>query len=312
MLVHGSGLVMSLAAARLMLATDGQGPTPSVPDGGTTRAPSLSVPRPPPVRAPRTETYRLTPANDGSGDLIYQGSSFTARVGPDGRVTFKIKRVTDLGLLPLVPRNVYLGVPSLQSKLTATLGRRRPPPPTPTPQEEGPPPETTMLIPHVSRYRPDPREACRACTEPGGGMAFAVSGRFDLDDEVQLMSGADPHRVKKARFLAATRELRVQMAVRWHAANVRAATVKLPAQLESIACDRSLSVRDRRAILEALAVEMDAGTPEGHAAAITIRDLVASRFGHPDAGTPAGADPASQGCPDSGGAPAPAPAPPGR
>ena len=72
-------------------------------------------------------------------------------------------------------------------------------------------------------------------------MDFAVPvsalGRFDLTDELTRFSGQDPNRFQKATFLAATRDRRIQMAVRTHAANIRRATAELPARLQAIACD---------------------------------------------------------------------------
>ena len=62
-------------------------------------------------------------------------------------------------------------------------------------------------------------------------------GRFDVSDELTRFSGQDPSRFQKATFLAATRDRRIQMAVRTHAANIRRAAAELPTQLQAIACD---------------------------------------------------------------------------
>jgi hypothetical protein len=241
--------------------------------------PSLLAPLPSLLRATPEETYKLRESKDGSGDLIYEASTFSARVAPDGGVTFKDRSISDFKWLPFLPRkNVTFGVPSLESSIKNVLRGRDPPPP-PRPDERGPPPETTAVIPEVSRYRPDPREACRECKAvrfdllPGN-----ATGRLDLTDELMRMNGQDPYRYQKAKFLAATRERRVQMAAKTHAQNLRSATADLPARLRSIACDNRLSLRERRAVLEALRHEMDAGTPEGHEAAGKIAAFIAARF----------------------------------
>jgi hypothetical protein len=48
----------------------------------------------------------------------------------------------------------------------------------------------------------------------------------------------------------------------------------LPGRLQSIACDGRLSYRERRAILVALADEMDTNVPEGAQAATDINAFV--------------------------------------
>ena len=230
------------------------------------------------------EDYVLRPAKDGSGDLVYDGSKFTARVAPDGTVSFRDKRVTDLRWLPFLPKRATLGVPSLQSSLQGLRRRGRPPAPPP-PDDRLPPPETTQLIPEASRYRPDPREGCRECKAIHfDSLPLNLSGRLDLTDELARMNGTDPHRYEKARFLVATRDQRVAMAVKTHATNVHRAAAELPAMLASIACDDRLSRPDRIAILNALRNDVDLATTEGRDAAARIAEAVAKYLGPSDAG----------------------------
>ena len=96
------------------------------------------------------------------------------------------------------------------------------------------------------------------------------------------MNGKDPRRFEKANFLAATREVRIKMAAKAHAENVRRATSQLPQRLEAIACDAWLSAAEKRGILRALRDEMNA-SPDGRAAAARINEFL-TRFEAPDGG----------------------------
>jgi hypothetical protein len=252
---------------------------------GAPRPRSLLDPIPGLKRPPAEEVYQLRDAKDGTGELVYDESGFTARVAKDGSVRFVVKRVTELRLFPFLPkRNIHLGVPSLQSSLKAALQGHTPSVARP-PDDGSPPPETTMVIPEVSRYRPDPREGCRYC-----GMFPPlypnVLGRGDITDEIMRMSGEDPYRYQKAKFLVATTNVRSRMGAKTHAENIRDAITELPARLVSIACDERLSPRDRRAILEALRAELDTGTPAGRLAAGRIETFLAARFGQPETCAP--------------------------
>ena len=254
---------------------------------GAPRPRSLLDPIPGFKKPPAEEPYQLRNAKDGTGELVYEESGFTARVARDGSVRFIVKHVTELRLFPLpfLPkRNIHLGVPSLQSSLKAALQGHTPAAPRP-PDDGSPPPETTALIPEVSRYRPDPREGCRNCGTLRPLIASVV-GRADITDEIMRMNGQDPYRYQKAKFLVATGERRARMGAKTHAENIRDAITELPARLVSIACDDRLSPRDRRAILEALRAELDTGTPAGRIAAGRIETFLAVRFGQPETCAP--------------------------
>jgi hypothetical protein len=254
---------------------------------GAARPRSLLDPLPGLRKPPAEEVYQLRDAKDGTGELVYEESGFTARVAKDGSVRFDVKRMADFRLFPFLPKkNVHLGVPSLQASLAALMTGRTPTA-HPPPDDGSPPPETTTPIPEVSRYRPDPREGCRYC----GAMPPIfpnVMGRGDLTDELMRMNGQDPYRYQKAKFLVATSEVRARMAAKTHAENIRDALLELPARMASIACDDRLSLRDRRAILEALRTELDTGTPAGRVAAGRIDAFLAARFGRPDTCAPIG------------------------
>jgi hypothetical protein len=269
-------------ALPVLLAADaGVKATPATPaEAGAAPAPVPAL-----LRAPTHRRYEERPlridlkaTKDGSGDLLYEATSFSARIAPDGTVTFKDKRITDFTVfLPLVPKRLQAGVPSLQASIKMLLKGKEPPAPPPSELDQGlPPPETTKLIPDVSRYRPDTREGCRGCPV-FDTLQFNAAGRWDLNDEIVRFSGQDPNRYQKAMFLAATRDRRTEMAVKALAANIRRAADELPARLQAVACDERLTQGERRAILAALAHEMDAATPEGTTAAAAITGFL-SRF----------------------------------
>src|SRR5262245_34704280 len=105
--VLSSGL-FAIALAGLLAGDAGAGGAKAAPP------PLVAAPAAAPGRnAERTGPIDLKDAGDGSGDLVYEGSGFTARIAPDGSVRFKDKRVSDFSAFPLLPRNVSLGVPSL-------------------------------------------------------------------------------------------------------------------------------------------------------------------------------------------------------
>ena len=263
------------ASVWILAVVLGQSPEPVTPvppaTPATKSAPRLLAPLPPP-RPERGEEYVLNPAGDGSGDLIYDGSRFRARVAADGSVTFDDKRVTALSGLGWLPAPAQFGVPSLQLSLKMLLKGKSPPRP-PEPDDSRPPPETTQVIPEVTRYRPDPREGCRTCGFEVRPVLVNAVGRFDLTDELVRMNGKDPLRYEKARFLVATREARFKMAAKAHADNIRRAKSELPLRLHAIACAPELSVAEKRGILMALRDEMNT-TTEGIEAAARIREFL--------------------------------------
>ena len=281
-------LVLCLAAASTGAVAHAE--SAGIADGGAPPQPrsllSLPAPRQPPPPPP--DEYRLRRATDGSGDLIYEASGFYANVARDGAVRFRDRHVTNLRLFPFLPLpGARPGVPTLEEVVRSfTRGRRGDPkaPPASDPiANETLSPSTTF-----SRFRPDPREICRypaPCFPLAPVTLVTVTGTLDITDELMRLAHEDPYRFQKARFLTATREMRIRMAGHAHAEDVARSSAELPRRLEEIACDEGLSVADRRAVIEALRAELDVATPEGRAQAERIRLFVAS-WGPADGGLP--------------------------
>jgi hypothetical protein len=290
---------MTALGTRLVLAMvlAGDAGAPSVPAAAPRPAAPLLLGTP--ARkggaAPPVEEFPLRPAKDGTGDLIYEAPAFTARVAPDGTARFVDRGGVFLNrgwsLIPFVPLAMPNGTPTLQGAVVDLLSKRRRPPAR-APRAEAPR-DPPMPVPNMSRYRPDPREACGYGTpcffqhDPRATLT-AVAGSFDLTDEILRFNGEDPYRREKALFLAATRERRASMAAHALAADARRATSELVARLEAIACDERRSVSERRAVIEALRGELDGATPEAREAVATIARFVAAHFDAADGGARCG------------------------
>src|SRR4029077_1322746 len=95
-------------------------------------SPALLAPRPRQASAEGMRRIDLKDAKDGSGDLVYEETTFTARIAPDGSVSFKDRRVSNPSLLPFLPMRTQFGVPSLQSSLKGLLKGKHPPAPGPS------------------------------------------------------------------------------------------------------------------------------------------------------------------------------------
>jgi len=301
-----SAWVVSLGAA-VIAARAARGEPAAIPDAGppslsapsspapssllpSSSSPSLSAPPAPrsllslpgPPKAAPLDEYQLRRASDGSGDLIYEASGFTARVARDGAVRFRDRHIAGIRFLPILPSisprpGLRPDVPTVEDMLRG-LGRRRGADPTgadPTGFPADPiANETLMPSTTFSRFRPDPREICyypNPCFTNAPVTLLSVHGTLDITDELMRIAHQDPYRFQKARFLTATREMRVRMAGRAHAEDVARSGADLPRHLEDIACDDTLSRVDRRAILEALRAELDVSTPEGRAQGDRIR-----------------------------------------
>src|SRR5262245_20626977 len=110
----GSSLIAYLAAVVLpvLLAADAGGeaapvvPAPSLP---TANSQNLLAP-PAPRRTVEAERVELKETKDGTGDLVYEATGFTARVAPDGSVSFTDKRASGLSALPWLPMTAQMGV----------------------------------------------------------------------------------------------------------------------------------------------------------------------------------------------------------
>jgi hypothetical protein len=280
---HLFGL-LALAAHGASARAEGAGGA----DGGAPPQPRSLLSLPAPRQPPPPDEYRLQRATDGSGDLIYEASGFYANVARDGAVRFRDRHVTNLRFFPFLPLpGARPGVPSLEEVVRGfRRGGRRDPnaPPASDPIAN----ETLLPSKTFSRFRPDPREICRypnPCFANAPVTLVNVTGTLDLTDELMRLAHEDPYRFQKARFLTATREMRIRMAGRAHAEDVARSRAELPRRLEEIACDQGLSVADRRAVIEALRVELDIATPEGRAQSERIRRFLES-WGPADGGAP--------------------------
>jgi hypothetical protein len=223
------------------------------------------------------------------GDLVYDAPGFTAHIARDGSVRFRDKHLTLSLMLPLIPRGrgprPITSVPSLEAIIRGH-GRVPPPPPPDVVEQSSIAYGARLPVPTVTPYRPDPREACSypaPCFFAAAVVFVSVNGEFDLTDELMRLAGQDPYRFAKARFLTGTRDLRVRLAARAHAEDLRRSIADLPARLALVACDEQRSTAERRAVLEALRAELDTGSPEGREAGATI-DRFLARLDDADGG----------------------------
>jgi hypothetical protein len=268
-------------------------PTAPVPKGPPQLDPSLLVGPVQQGYGPGERRYDLRPAKDGTDDLLYEGPGYTARVKTDGTVRFVDKSTAlarGLSLIPFMPLSIPGNPSTLQGVAMEFLGRKKKAPPRKTSPRDAPDPP--LPVPNPTRYRPDPREACAygdPCFWYGTPMLGQVTGRFDATDEIMRFGGKDPYRYEKALFLAGTREVRIGMAVRALAADVRRAAAELDGKLIEVGCDETRSRAERRAILSALSAELDGDTPAARAAVEKITRFVAANLSDaPDGGAACG------------------------
>ncbi len=228
--------------------------------------------------------------------MVYEASGFYARVARDGAVRFRDRHITNFKFLPFLPvAGARPGVPSLQEMLRGLGGRRRGDPnasPNARPPTSDPDTaianETLSPSKTFSRYRPDPREICRypsPCFSDAPVTLLTVTGTLDITDELMRLAHEDPYRFQKARFLTATREMRIRMAGHAHSEDIARSGAEMPGRLREIACDQSRSVADRRSVIQALRAELDVATSEGRAHAERIR-LFLEAWDRTDGGAP--------------------------
>lgn len=105
-------MALAPALVAVLVGVLGQSPEAVMPVVPPDKAePSLLAPVQAPPPEPVGEVV-LRPADDGSGELIYDGRGFRARVAPDGGVKFDDKQITGLTPLPWSPEPVRYGVAS--------------------------------------------------------------------------------------------------------------------------------------------------------------------------------------------------------
>jgi hypothetical protein len=235
--------------------------------------------QPPPTAVSRPEEgYRLRPAANG---YVYEASTFKAKVGRDGVVVFADKKASLK--LNLSPQPTPAGTPTLEGTLRDRLGRRKRPAAPPAPA----PPVPMITREDIMEENTKRESICsrgRDCYVPPVGEGAGAGGSFDLTDEIMRGLGQDPYRVEKARFLAATFELRMQLAVEAQKSAVAAALDQRPAIIEALWLDDRYTARERRRILFELWRESDQGADGARARAL-IEAFVRKRLacGSPDA-----------------------------
>ena len=239
-------------------------------DGGV--VPDAGLPIPPWV--PRTKRvdvsseaeYGLRRAGEG---YVYETPHFEARVGHDGVVHFTDRH----GSISSFPFSSLAKGQKRQSTAAPEIGVRDPSasrrgPWLPQPSQPEPPNrpmEQSEICP--------PSSSCYSPFTANRASMVGVRGNFDLTDEIMRALGHDPYSLEKARFLSATFEFRIKMAIEARKADLKEAFERLPARLDDLWGDDRYSLRERRRILYELWYETDR-TPEGQRAATIIRDFV--------------------------------------
>lgn len=263
--------VVRIALSLMALAPAIANAAPDTPDADRPRTGPFVFS--PPTR-PNEGTYVLRPTPDGGFE--YEDLRFHARITPDGHVTFtdvrlRLERPTIFG----VPLKGHSGIsdvrPSLAETLTKALrgDRNRP-------------------IPFTPHSRPRDAENLWAIPPsmslpPMGPMFTYVSGSFDLTDELMRATGQGWYRYEKAKFLSATFEFRVKLAMERHRKLLREAIAGLPERLDVLWVDTAYTPREKRRILCLLWSEVDVGDPHHRAAADVIVGWIRRRL---PAGTP--------------------------
>ena len=203
---------------------------------------------------------------------VYRDQKFEARVAPDGTVSFKDKH----GNASLFTPFSWIGKSRAQQRQQQWLPARTARDPveyrhTPwvAPRE---PPQNPRGIPQEEICPPS-----SSCYALPATMAIEVSGGFDLTDEIMRALGKDPYALDKARFLSATFEFRMKLAIAQRKRQLGKALDELPQDLDNLWADARYSPRERRRILYELWYETDR-TPEGDRAAKMIDAFIRRRL----------------------------------
>jgi len=246
-------LAVNVAGAAVFVVGFGLAGAPSA------RADPPLLLRPPAVpEAPPPGYVLRTTANGG---YTYQEEGWRVAIAPDGTVEFSDRTVV-LQSLRIGPLNLFSKTglpgdrPSLQSALRDAL---RPHPPPDTWEEAREP---------IWKYHADPRADCRPrdpCYFVPIAGPIAAGGLMDLTDAYMRWMKQDPYRPAKARFLAATFELRIKMATRRHKELLRQSLEDLPARLQALWRDPARPPVEKRQLLFLLWNEASEGEqrPDG-------------------------------------------------
>jgi hypothetical protein len=212
-------------------------------DAGVAPAPSF---QPVPTAVAPEPRYRLLATREGGYE--YQDSRFTARIAPDGTVSFDDRRVRGrFYVAPVLPLDVGPATPSLESTLRDVMAGRKPVRPPVEPRIPAPLPPTGPMTEADLRgmeeyYYPVP--------------FYRVLGAVDLTDEYYRMLDEDPYGYEKARFLASTFEIRLGMAARSQLHDLRRSLHELPLRLDRLWNTTSYPPGARRLIICALFDEL--------------------------------------------------------
>jgi hypothetical protein len=221
---------------------------------------------------------------------LWENQWFEARVAPDGVVTFKDKHGSmAAGLFGFklyskneVRRDRRPGVGASSYPPGALSGQGQtwhPAPGAPAPEANERTIDQTIRCPEFS--------GCETLPQDHMIPMIWINGTFDLTDEILRSFGKDPYRLEKARFLSATFEFRIKLAIEARKRYLRESLDRLPRALDELWADDRYSFRERRRLLYELWSEMD-DTPEGERAARMIQDFVGRRLpcGDPDGFSP--------------------------
>lgn len=200
-----------------------------------------------PPAVPVGNEFQLQPLGEG---FILEERGFTARIAGDGAVTLTDHRILFDGVGPLAsPHPAALPLSTLQDLL---FGRPSQPLPVwrpagPFPGSPAQPLDHGLLCPESS--------TCHAL--PGGMVVVGVGVGANLTDEFLRALGQDPYRIRKARFLAATFEVRMRLAVQAYQDDLRTSLDRLPEGLAELWHDPRYSASEKRRILFELWREAD-------------------------------------------------------
>ena len=235
-------------ALPVLLAADAEAKAPPVPPAEAGAAPAPGRPcfaRPPTGATRNVRRIDLEPAKDGSGDLLYEATSFSARIAPDGTVTFKDKRITDFSCSPTCSEAHPAGRPvaavvngdvSQGKGAAGGAALRAGPGPAATGDDQADPRHLTLParsargLPQLPSF-----DTCNS-TPPAGGI--------DRRDRSLLGQGPEP--LSEGDVPGGDRDRRTEMAVKALAVNIRRAAAELPARLQAVACDERLPHGERR------------------------------------------------------------------
>jgi hypothetical protein len=214
-------------------------------------------------------SYGLNAWGEG---YVYSDRAFEARISPDGTVRFEDKHVN---ASPFTPFS-WVGKTRAQQRQQQVL-----------PERPGRDPVVYRLTPWIAPHEPrrtahdiPQEELCppsSSCSALPMTAAIEVNGSFDLTDEIRRGLGKEPDALDKARFLSATFEFRMKLAVTQRKRQMRKALGELPQVLDELWADARYSSRERRRLLYELWYEMDR-TPEGDRAAKMIEAFILRRL----------------------------------